>query len=116
MFTYEFRTEQGAVGYSVVWKDGLGWDGVKSHMGYNQEAFHAGCAAPSPVHWSWRRRDRGHQEGSPSFRMRKRPSGGWRRRNRAPEKPGPGQVHAIEVRRWIAAIWRANPAVAIEIR
>ena len=37
-------------------------------------------------------------------------------RRMAPEKPGPGQVHAIEVRRWIAAIWRANPAVAIEIR
>jgi len=27
-----------------------------------------------------------------------------------------GQVHAIEARRWIAAIWRANPAVAIEIQ
>ena len=32
------------------------------------------------------------------------------------EEPGSGQAHTIEARRWIAAIRRANPAAAIEIR
>jgi len=110
MFTYGSRTEQGAVGYSVVRKDGLGCDGVKSHMGYNQEAFDAGCAAITSALELVAKRS-----GSPG-RVPIFSDAQAAIRRMAPEKPGPGQVHAIEVRRWIAAIWRANPAVAIEIR
>jgi len=29
----------------VAWKEGQTWKGIKTHMGYNQEAFDAECAA-----------------------------------------------------------------------
>jgi len=41
MFTDGSRTESGAAGYAVAWKNGLSWKGIKTHMGYNQEAFDA---------------------------------------------------------------------------
>jgi len=37
--------EEEAYGYAVAWKEGQTWKGVKTHMGYNQEAFDAECAA-----------------------------------------------------------------------
>jgi len=45
MFTDRSRQEQGAAVYAVTWKDGHTWKGIKAHMGYNQEAFDAECAA-----------------------------------------------------------------------
>jgi len=39
------RLNSGAAGYSVVWKRGQTWVGIKTHMGYNQEAYDAECAA-----------------------------------------------------------------------
>jgi len=45
MFTDGSRLDDGAVGYAVLWKNGQSWVGIKSHMGYNQEAYHAECAA-----------------------------------------------------------------------
>ena len=40
------RVESGAVGYAVAWKKkGEGWASIKTHMGFNQEAFDADCAA-----------------------------------------------------------------------
>jgi len=45
IFTNGSRLESGATGYSVAWKAGNRWVGVKAHMGYNQEAFDAECAA-----------------------------------------------------------------------
>jgi len=38
MFTDGSRLGCGAAGYSVVWKRGQTWVGIKTHMGYNQEA------------------------------------------------------------------------------
>ena len=29
------RNEDGAAGYAVVWKNGLSWSGIETHMGYN---------------------------------------------------------------------------------
>jgi len=110
MFTYGSRTEQGAVGYSVVRKDGLECDGVKSHMGYNQEAFDAGCAAiVRALKLAVMRL------GSPG-RVLIISDAQAAIRRMASEEPGPGQANAIEERRWIMAIWRANSAIAIEIR
>jgi len=45
MFTDGSRLDNGAAGYAVVWKRGLTWVGIKTHMGYSQEAYDAGCAA-----------------------------------------------------------------------
>ena len=33
-----------AVGCAVAWRNRSKWLGVKTHMGYNQEAFNAECA------------------------------------------------------------------------
>src|SRR3978361_1989690 len=45
MFTDGSRRDDGATGYAVVWKKGEFWVGVKNHMGHNQEAYDAECAA-----------------------------------------------------------------------
>ena len=45
MFTDGSRLDDGATGYAVVWKTGQTWAGVKVHMGNNQEAYDAECAA-----------------------------------------------------------------------
>jgi len=41
MFMDGSRQDDGAAGYSVVWKNALSWKGIKAHMGYNQEAYDA---------------------------------------------------------------------------
>ena len=45
MFTDGPRLDDGAAGYSVVWKKGQSWAGIKTHMGYNQEAYDTEFAA-----------------------------------------------------------------------
>jgi len=45
MFTDGSQLDSGAAGYAVVWKNGQTWKGIKTHMGYNQEAYDAECAA-----------------------------------------------------------------------
>jgi hypothetical protein len=57
MFTDGSRMESGAAGYAVAWKEGLIWKGIKTHMGYNQEAFDAECAALARALDSARRRN-----------------------------------------------------------
>jgi len=44
MFTDGSQMEDGATGYAVVWKKGQTWEGIKCHMGHNQEAYDAECA------------------------------------------------------------------------
>jgi len=34
---------------TVVWKNGPSWVGIKTHMGYNQEAYEAECTALARV-------------------------------------------------------------------
>jgi len=93
-----------------VWKSGQTWKGIKTHMGYNQEAYDAECAALA----------RALEEAS--------------RRNLTPEqvtifadaqaaisrmvsdKPGPGQQYALQARKHIATLRRARPGITIEIR
>jgi len=45
MFTDGSRLESEAAGYAVAWKNGQTWEGIKTHMGYNQEAYDAECVA-----------------------------------------------------------------------
>jgi len=45
MFSDGSRLDSGAAGYSVVWKRGQTWVGIKTHMGRNQEAYDAESAA-----------------------------------------------------------------------
>ena len=45
MFTDGSRLDSGASGYAVAWRKGANWVGIKAHMGYNQEACDAECAA-----------------------------------------------------------------------
>jgi hypothetical protein len=45
MFTDGPRLDSGAAGYAVAWQSGQRWVGIKTHMGYNQEAYAAECAA-----------------------------------------------------------------------
>ena len=46
LWTDGSRTEDGACGYTVVWrKKGEVWKGHRVHLGYNQEAYDAECAA-----------------------------------------------------------------------
>ena len=39
MFTDGSKLDDGATGYSVVWKRGLTWAGAKVHMGSNQRGL-----------------------------------------------------------------------------
>jgi len=57
MFTDGQRLEDGAAGYSVEWKNGQSWVVVKTHTGYNQEAYDAECAAVARVLETASRRD-----------------------------------------------------------
>jgi len=45
MFTDGSRLDSCAAGYSVVWKRGQTWVGIKTHLGYSQEAYDAACVA-----------------------------------------------------------------------
>jgi hypothetical protein len=45
MFTDGSRLDSGVAGYVFVWQNGQSWAGIKNHMGYNQEAYDAECAA-----------------------------------------------------------------------
>ena len=45
MITDGSRLDSGASGYAVAWRKGANWVGIKAHMGYNQEAYDAECAA-----------------------------------------------------------------------
>jgi hypothetical protein len=38
IFTDVSRLDSGAAGYSVAWQSGQRWMGIKTRMGYNQEA------------------------------------------------------------------------------
>jgi ribonuclease HI len=44
-FTDRPRLDSGAAGYAATWQNGQHWVGIKTHMGYNQEAYDAERAA-----------------------------------------------------------------------
>jgi len=45
MFTDGLQLENEAAEYTVAWKSSQTWEGIKTHMGFNQETYDAECAA-----------------------------------------------------------------------
>ena len=86
----QVTARRGAVGYSVVWK-GLTWAGAKVHMGSNQEAYDAECAALAYALEIATQRTRLRNE-SQSFRMRRQLSDGWHRTIPAQDRNTPSRL------------------------
>jgi len=109
-FTDGSRLENEAAGYAVAWKNGGTWEGIKTHMGFNQEAYDTECAAlaraletaakrtPAPKHVTI------FTDAQAAIKRM------------ASDEPGPGQKYALEARKHIAALRRAESDITIEIR
>jgi ribonuclease HI len=110
MFTDGSRLDSGAVGYAVVWQKGQSWVGVKNHMGYNQEAYDAECAALARALEEVAKR-RMVPERVTIFTDAQAAI-----RRMASEEPGPGQKYAILARKHIAELRHTRPDITIEIR
>ena len=110
MFTDGSRLDSGATGYAVAWQKGQSWVGIKNHMGYNQEAYDAECAALARALEEASRRQT-VPERVPIFTDAQAAI-----RRMTSEDPGPGQKYAILARRHIAKLRRARPGITIEIR
>ena len=90
MFTDGSRLDDGATGYSVMWKRGLTWAGAKVHMGNNQEAYGEECATLAHALELAAQRSSIRNE-SRSFRTHRQLSGGWHRTNLAPANSTPSR-------------------------
>jgi ribonuclease HI len=110
IYTDGSRMESGAAGYSVVWRKAQRWVGIKSHMGYNQEAFDTECAALARALEVATRRQ------TPPVKVTIFTDSQAAMARIASEEPGPGQKYAIEARRWTRALRESRPEVEIEIR
>jgi len=110
MFTDGSRLDDGATGYSVVWKKGLTWPGAKVHMGNNQEAYDAECAALAHA------LELAALRNTTPERVTIFSDVQAAIRRMASDEPGPGQQYAIQARKHIAALRRARPGITIEIR
>jgi len=102
--------ERGSAGYAVAWKNGLSWEGVKTHMGYNQEAFDAECAAIA------RALESASRTNTIPDRVTIFTDAQAAIRRMASDEPGPGQKYALEARKRITARRRARPGIVIEVR
>ena len=109
-FTDRSRLFNGAAGYAVVWKNGQTWADIKTHMGYNQEAYDAEYAALARALETASRRQMTPE------RVTIFTDAQATMRRMASEEPGPGQMHVLQARRHIAALRRARLDITIEIR
>jgi len=110
MFTDGSRGDSGATGYSVVWRKREAWAGIKTHMGYNQEAYDAECAALARALETAARRN------TTLERVTIFSGAQTANRRMASDEPGPGQQYELQARKHIAALWKARPDIIIEIR
>jgi len=110
MFTDGSRLDNRATGYAVVWKRGLTWTGVKGHMGSNQEAYDAECAALAHALEEATRRN------TTPERVTIFTDAQAAIRRMASDEPGPGQQYALQARKHIATLRKARPGIVIEIR
>jgi len=94
----------------VVWKNGQSWKGIKTHTGFNQEAYGAECTALARALESASRRQ------TLPERVTVFTDAQAAIRRMASEEPGPGQQYALQARRHIAALRKARPDIIIEIR
>ena len=83
---------------------------IKTHMGCNQEAYDAECAALARALESASRRQ------TTPERITIFTDAQAAIRRMAPEEPGPGQQYALQTRKHIATLGRARPGIIIEIR
>jgi len=102
--------KDGAAGYAVAWKNGQTWKGIKTHMGYNQEAYDTECVALA------RALDSALRRNTVPDRVTIFTDAQVAIRRMASDEPGPGQQYALEAREHIAALPRAKPGIIIEIR
>jgi len=109
MFTDGSRMESGAAGYTVAWKNGQTWKGIKTHLGYNQEAFDAECTALARVLETASRRN------TIPDRITHFTDAQATIQRMASDEPGPGQKYALEASRHIASIRRVVPDTITEI-
>jgi len=110
MCTDGSRLDNGAAGYAVVWMHGRSWKGIKTHMGYNQGAYDAECAALArALEAAWRRP-------TTPERVTIFTDAQAAIRRMASDVPGPSQQYALQARKHIAALRRAKPGIIIEIR
>jgi ribonuclease HI len=110
MFTDGSRLDDGATGYAVAWQKGQSWVGVRNHMGHNQEAYDAECAALARALEEVARR-RMVPERVTIFTDAQAAI-----RRMVSEEPGPGQKYAIAARQHIATLRKVRPDITIEIR
>ena len=76
--------------------------GIKTHMGYNQEAYDAECAAPTRALESASRRQ------TTPERVTIFTDAQAANRRMASEEPGPSQQYALQARKHIATLRRAS--------
>jgi len=106
MFADGSRLDDRAAGYAAVWKNGQSWVGVNTHMGYNQEAYDAECAAPARALESGSRRQT-TPEWVTIFTDAQATIG-----RMASEEPGRDQKHALQTRKHIAVLRKARLDIA----
>ena len=109
MYTDGSRLKSLAAGYTVAWENGHIWEGIKTHLGYNQEAFDAECAALARALESASRPDTistNHHFTDAQVAIRRMAS----------DEPGPGQKYALEARKHIATLQQAVSGITIEVR
>jgi ribonuclease HI len=110
MFTDGSRLDNRPTGYAVVWQNGQSWMGIKAHMGKNQEAYDAECAALARALETAAR----HQTTPEKVTIFTDAQAAIRRM--ASEEPGPGQKYGILARKHIAVLRSVRPDITIEIR
>ena len=98
MFTDGSRLDDGATGYAVVWRNGQTWKGIKTHMGYNQEAYAALA----------RGLESASRRNSTPERVTIFTDAQAAIKRMASDEPGPGQQYALQARKHIAALRRAQ--------
>jgi len=110
MFTDGSWLENESARYAVAWKNGQTWEGIKIHMGFNQDAYDAECAALAHA-----LKTAAEIAPTPSniTIFTNVQAAIWRMLT---DEPGPGQKHALKARQHIAALRRAVPDITIEIR
>jgi len=110
IFTDGSQLDDGAAGYAVVWKNGQTWKGIKTHMGYNQEAYGAECAALTRALESSSRRN------TTPERVTIITDAQATIKRMASEEPGPTQTYALQAMKHIATLRRARLGIIIEIK
>jgi len=109
MFTDGPRLDDGATGNAVAWRSREAWEGIKTHMGYNQEAYDAECAALACV-----LETAAKVQPTPelvTIFTNAQAAMRWM----GSEEPGPGQGYALQARKHVATLRMTGPDTSIEI-